>query len=120
MNISLVKGEQFPIEFELRNPDDTIITSSLITEITITCRKKPIATSPILFQKKYTDGDITFANDKYTFIIEEDDTKDLGYGDYGYDIKVETTTDIINKFVGTITIRQEYTWGYAEDEMQED
>ena len=116
MNISLVKGEQFPVEFELKQPDGTVLSTSDIIEITITCRKKPIETSPIVFQKKYTDGDITFANDKYTFQIEEDDTKSLDYGDYGFDIKVETTAGIINKFDGIITIKQEYTWGYANEQ----
>lgn len=109
MNIELVRGESFPIEFSLKDESGESIQA---TEIVVTCRKAPSKDSKILFQKKLSENEITYDNGIYTFNIEEDDTKDLEYGSYGYDIKV-SYNDLIEKFVGSITINKEFNNEYS-------
>lgn len=109
MNIELVRGESFPIEFSLKDESGESIQA---TEIVVTCRRTPYKESPILFQKKLSENEITYDSGIYTFNIEEDDTKSLDYGTYGYDIKV-SYSDLIEKFVGSITIKEEYNNEYS-------
>lgn len=109
MNIELVRGEAFPIEFTLKDEDNQSIQAN---EIVVTCRRTPYKESPILFQKKLSDNEITYDSGKYVFNIEEADTKSLEYGTYGYDIKV-SYNDLIEKFVGNITIKEEYNNEYS-------
>lgn len=119
MNIEIRKGEQIPIEMELLNENGDVITPSQLTEITMTCRKLPIEQSPILFQKKLSDSEpqITFDSEEGKYIIDllEADTKDLQYGTYGFDIKVESN-NLIEKFVGSLVVKEEYTMGYDNEQ----
>ena len=118
MNIEIRRGEQFPIEMKLLDEDGEVITPSQLTEITMTCRKLPDKESPILFQKTLTgeNPQITFDDNDNVYIISllEEDTKDLEYGTYGYDIKIEID-DVIEKQVGQLIVREEYTMGYEEE-----
>ena len=107
MLIEIVRGEKLPVEFSLVNEEGESITN--VDDITITCRKLPYEDSPILFQKKFSD--VILENNKYIFTILEEDTKDLNYGSYGYDIKI-TDGDLIQKFVGEIIIKEEYNNEY--------
>ena len=116
MNIDLVRGEEFPVEFSLQDESGTSIQAE---EIVVTCRKAPYKDSPILFQKKLSENEISYSDDKYTFDILEDDTKDLEYGIYGYDIKV-SFDGLIEKFVGDITINKEYNNEYSSNSQEGD
>lgn len=116
MNIDMVRGEQFIVLMDLLDEDGNKIDSELVTEITMTCRKQPYEQSNILFQKKFTDEEITYDSEsqEYEIHILEEDTKDLQYGTYGFDIKVESG-ELIQKFVGTLNIKEEYTMGYENE-----
>ena len=116
MNLNVVRGEQYPIIMDLLDNDGNKIEQSEISEITMTCRKLPEETSEILFQKKLSNDEITYDSEEQAFVIEllEEDTKDLEYGSYGYDIKVESG-DVIEKFVGSLIVKEEYTMGYANE-----
>ncbi|MBP5408482.1 MAG: hypothetical protein J6Y42_05035 [Bacilli bacterium] len=113
MNIELVRGEEFPIEFTLKNDEDVNMTPQELTDIVITCRKLPYSDSDILFQKKLSDSEIRYTDGTYTFNILEEDTKDLNYGTYGYDIKV-IQEGLIDKFIGSIIIKEEYNCEYED------
>jgi len=107
MNIEMVRADQFPVSFKIKNKNDnTYITE--VDDMYITFREKPYETSPILFQK--TLDDITFdpETNKWRFLIKKEDTKDLPYGKYGYDIEI-TKGELIKTKTGTLTITDEYT-----------
>lgn len=112
MNFTLVRGESFPVEFEIKDEGNNNL---LADEVIITCRKLPFEDSPILFQKKLSDNTITYLDNKYKFVILEDDTKDLDYGTYGYDIKI-IKDELIEKFVGSISINEEYNNEYSSND----
>ena len=116
MELELVRGEQFPIEFEITDDSDTAINKEDLQDITFVVREFPEETSPILTKKTLIDGDITGDNGSYTLNINEEDTKDLNFGTYGCEIKVETTSGIIKKEVGTLIITKEYSMGYQNED----
>lgn len=112
MEIELVRGEQFPLEFEVTNDDGTLTKEEELKEITFVCRELPEETSPILFKKTLSEGQIKGNSGLYSFEIKEEDTKDLEFGTYGCEIKIETKSNIIIKEVGSLIITKEYSMGY--------
>ena len=116
MELELVRGEQFPIEFEITDDSDTAINKEDLQDITFIVREFPEEESPILTKKTLINEDITGDNGLYSLNINEEDTKDLDFGTYGCEIKVETTSGIIKKEVGTLIITKEYSMGYQNED----
>lgn len=117
MNIKIARGEQLPLTMSLKDDESNNILPTQLTEITMTCRKLPIKESQILFQKKLSNDEITYdvTSSEYVINLLEEDTKNLSYGQYGFDIKIEID-DVIEKFVGSLTITEEYTMGYDNEQ----
>ena len=109
-NIKFPRGDQFPVNFIITDENKKVILADDITEITLTCRKSPYKSSAILFQKKKSDKSIYFNDElkQWEFMILKKDTKDLSYGDYGFDIEV-VIDDLISTKVGKICITEEFT-----------
>ena len=116
MELELVRGEQFPIEFEITNDNGNPIAISELQDITFVVREFPEEESPILTKKTLINKDIKGDNGVYSLNINEEDTKDLDFGTYGCEIKVETTSGIIKKEVGTLIITKEYSMGYQNED----
>ena len=110
MALEFTRGDQFPVNFRVVDENQKVILADDINEITLTCRKSPYKTSSILFQKKKSDKTIYFNEnlEEWEFKILEKDTKDLSYGEYGFDIEIVIGDLIISK-VGKINITNEYT-----------
>lgn len=107
--IDMPRGDQFPVSFKVRLKDSKeYLTVEEVTEVTITCKKAPIKDSPIIFQKKLSTGDVTYEDSKFKFQILEEDTKNLQYGTYGFDIEVRAK-NLISTKVGSLTITDVYT-----------
>ena len=107
MNIDMARGDQFPISFKIKNRT----TGEYITEvdkILITFRKEPKEGSPILFQRTTSEVEFDSETNKVRFYILRDDTKDLDYGTYGFDIEI-TIGDLIKTKIGRITITDKYS-----------
>lgn len=116
MELELVRGEQFPIEFEITDDSNNAINKEDLQDITFVVREFPEETSPILTKKTLINGDITGDDGLYSLNINEEDTKDLNFGTYGCEIKIETTSGIIKKEVGTLIITKEYSMGYQNED----
>lgn len=110
MNIQFARGNQFPLSFKIKDAQKVNLTDADVDEITITCRKEPNKNSDVLFQKKLSDGTIVYdlEIEKFVWWIKKEDTENLKYGDYGYDIEV-IKGDIIATKVGSFQITDEYT-----------
>ena len=109
-NIELPRGDQFPVNFSITDESKEVVLADDIDEITLTCRKSPYKSSAILFQKKKSDKSIYFNDElkQWEFMILKEDTQDLSYGDYGFDIEV-VIGDLISTKVGKICITEEFT-----------
>lgn len=107
MHIEMARADQFPVSFKIKNKHDkTYITA--VDDMFITFRETPFETSPILFQKTLEDISFDPETNKWRFLIKREDTKDLPYGEYGFDIEI-TIGELIKTKTGTLTITDEYT-----------
>lgn len=84
--IELIQGDTSPIiKFKRKNSDGTIITTRPM-KMWITFKESCNCVES-LFQKTLDNG-ITFDGEYYKFQIESDDTSNLAYGTYGFDIAI--------------------------------
>lgn len=76
--------------------------------------KKSVASKTVNMQKKLSTGDIVLIDDKFQFTIMPEDTDNLEYGRYVFDIEVIKTGVIKETSVGSLTLTSEVT--FADDE----
>lgn len=110
MHIDYTRGDQLPIEFPLVDDGGNKLLPTDIDEITMTCRKEPYISSEIIFEKRFTRGEIEYneADEVYVVKMQTGDTKKCDYETYGYDIEVKMG-EIVDTTAGTIKIGVEYT-----------
>lgn len=113
MNISLPRGDIRNIKFKVTDKDGKTFTTDF-DEIYITF-KRGFYDEKALFQKKLTDGDITKdENNYYHFTIEAEDTNNLSYGDYVFDIELLIADTFKQTIVGNLKITNEVTFASNE------
>lgn len=84
--IEIVQGDTSPIyKFQRKSLDNIVITTKP-KKMWITF-KRSCSCEECLFQKTLEKG-ITFENNYYKFQLLSDDTCDLKYGTYGFDIAI--------------------------------
>jgi hypothetical protein len=112
MNLEFAKGDQFLLEIPITDNEDNLVQKSDIDEITMTCRKIAIKDSAIIFEKKLSKNDITYNTETKMFEtwIKKEDSSDMYYGTYGYDIEIIAGETITTK-TGIMNITEEYSMG---------
>ena len=76
--------------------------------------KKTVTNKTFVLQKKLSDGGITLEGNVFQFIIEPEDTEELEYGKYPFDICLVKEGVIKETSVGSLTLTSEVT--FAENE----
>lgn len=113
MDIEIIRGDTFMFKFQRIGVDDNVITNK--AEKMWFTVKKNYKTTEKLIQKTLKDKTITFDSDSYYHIVlENEDTKDLKYKTYVYDIQVENDGYVQTISMGTITINNEVTFEGSE------
>ena len=108
MNISMPRGDLRQIKFSIN--DSSGIVKTDFDEIYITFKKSYIH-DEALFQKKLTTGDIEKDEQGYYhFAINPEDTNNLNYGKYVFDIEVYLESLIKQTTVGTLELTNEVTF----------
>ena len=101
------RGDTCPLSFDITdnegNPLD--LTS---TEIYFTL-KNNYNTSTALLQKKKSTGGITVDENKCSLVLTHDDTAEMSYGKYVYDIQIKSSTYVKTLALGQITLTNEST-----------
>lgn len=110
VEIEFPRGDTFVYGFELmdskKNPLE-ITTEEAEIYFTV---KKNENTTDVIFQKKFSTGDILHSEKgMYYLIILPNDTNTLKYGAYGYDVTIKSGDLVTTKIIGTITLTKEYT-----------
>lgn len=116
MRINMPRGDLRTIAFQIcDNPEDVTIID--FTQIYMTCKKTNREKTP-LFQKSLSGGTIIKTGDgSYQFNIEPEDTNNLQYGEYSFDIEIINDNPRIKQtFAGTLNLTPEVTW--AENEVR--
>lgn len=86
------------------------VVSKPATEVYFTVKKNP--DGPKVLQKKLGDGITWNANkNQYEIAIEPNDTSELDFGDYGWDIEVTDDDYVKTIAIGILKIGVEYTSG---------
>lgn len=110
----MTRGDSATFHFHREDADGKVITTEA-TKIFFTV-KSNAEDEGFVIQK--TIGDFVFDEDsEYHFTINPDDTNELTYGDYIYDLEVireDGSKQTISK--GTFTLTWESTWASNEGE----
>lgn len=103
------RGDTCPYSFSLvdANGEPLEVTPSN-TEIIMTVRD---VSNQIVFQKKFSQGQITVQNGKANLVIQHNDTKDLKInGKYNYDIQLSSGDYYKTLIIGVMTLSREETY----------
>lgn len=116
MDFEFIRGDTFPFKFKLKDKNGQEIILSNTDNLYFTVKKTSKSTERA-FQKTLAGGEIVYGEDGYYHItIESDDTAELDYGDYRYDIELKSATGIVKTLIlGTITLTDEITFKGDED-----
>lgn len=115
MQITMPRGDYRPVRFKLRNKDGTDLNID-VDEIYITFKKSNYA-KDVLFQKKLSSGEITKEEDGYYhFGIMPQDTEELDYNEYYFDIEIYNENPLIKQTrLGKLILTEETT--HKENEV---
>lgn len=87
--IYLTRGDTALLKVVILGADKEVYTPDDTDTVTLTV-KKTTGSADILFQREVVDGMVT---------IEPEDTASLPYGDYVYDVCLETEKGIVQTFI---------------------
>ena len=115
MGITMPRGDIRPVRFSIRSPDGgENNTVSDFDEIYFTV-KQNFRMKTFLFQKRLTTNEIALQEDgSFKFTIQPQDTDNLMFGTYYFDIEVVKEEEIKQTFVGNLILTEEAT--YSENE----
>ena len=108
MDIEFVRGDTQPIKFQIVDNENRVLKMEENEEIIFTM-KKNYNTKSTMLQKKLSDKSIKYDNGYYYMVFEHEDTANLKYGAYVYDIQIMSESMVITAMLGTITLTQEVT-----------
>jgi len=113
MRVAMPRGDIRLVRFLMKNPDDTTANVSF-TEVYFTVKKNTM-TKSYCFQKRLSTGGIVkLAPGDYQVKIEPQDTTNMVYGNYKFDIQFEYEDQLKETFVGDFVLTDEVT--YPENE----
>ena len=102
------RGDTCPVKFDVVDNNGNALDLSTVSEIYFTL-KKNYNTATAILQKKYTTGGITVEGNVGSLVLTHDDTKELSYGRYVYDIQIVSGTYVKTIVLGEITLTNEST-----------
>lgn len=112
--MDITRGDTFDIKFQRKNKNKEVIKEQ--PDKMYFTVKQDDNTVDTVFQKTLGDGSISFDSETYYYnlTIEPEDTNDLDYGTYYYDIEVIIGTKVKTIAKGTINITSEITFSVNE------
>ena len=110
MDLEFPRGDTKTFKFKIKDNNGVELELSNTDKLFFTAKKSHTSTD-IAFQKTLGNG-IELGTDGYYHVtINSDDTAELNYGTYGYDIELKTEAGIVKTLIiGSITLTEEYTF----------
>lgn len=110
MDFEFTRGDTKVFKFKLQDKNGEELKLESTDRIYLTAKKSATSTE-VVFQKTLGNG-IELKDDGYYHVtINSDDTANLSYGTYGYDIEIKTATGIVKTLlIGSITLTEEFTF----------
>ena len=113
MEIKMARGDIVTKTITIKNPDGTAY-SDTPDNIYFTV-KKYHTDHDFKFQKRLSDGGIVNTDTgKYQFSIQPEDTNNLPFGDYDFDIEIVKAPLLKKTFNGKLVLDKEVTHAYNE------
>lgn len=115
MRIIMPRGDLYPVRFQVYETE-TELTHIDFSQIYMTCKRQNTDRTP-LFQKSLSGNTIEKLGDgDYQFNIEPEDTNNLQFGEYVFDIELINDNDprIKQTISGTLRLAEETTWAVNE------
>lgn len=114
MHIIMARGDVFSFSFGLYI--DGVLSTEEMDNVYFTVKNSHYTHDP-LFQKKCSDGSIASdTHGSYTVTINPEDTDNLDFGDYEFDIEVVKLPGIKRTFTGILSLTEEVTHRSNEEE----
>lgn len=119
--IKFTRGDTYPFYFErhyetddeIQQPSEKTIIKTLPDKMWLTVKANYNSTQ-VLIQKTLEDGTIQWDPEtfRYYVVFEPEDTTNLRYKSYVYDIQIKTRHGISTIDKGTVTLTEESTYEY--------
>ena len=108
-DIEFPRGDTCPLKFSLLDEGKSFIKLSETDEMYFTV-KKSYGTNEYILQKRFSKQEISEDGDGYTLTIMPEDTNNLNYGTYVYDLYVKSGDLTRTVCMGQITLTNEVTF----------
>lgn len=107
--MEITRGDNKTFKFQRKSKDGSVITT-IPTEIYFTV-KKDYSYTDFLIQKRLSNGGITFNTEDnfYRFEFTPEDTNELSFGEYVYDIEKTENGKVLTISKGKLIITEEST-----------
>ena len=114
--MELTRGDTLKLKFKRQDKNTGEIIKQKADKVYFTVKENYNLTNYV-FQKSLSAGTITYSEEDncYYFIINPEDTNELNYMDYVYDIEVIQNGEVRTVTKGILKITEEVT--YAENEV---
>lgn len=105
--LKFIRGDSCPLKFPILDVEENPVLKDGLISLFLTCRKNNTKYSEAIFQKNIDDFDY---EDGYYFInIEPQDTRELPYDTYNFDIEATFTDGEVQTLKGEFIITDEDT-----------
>ncbi len=107
MDLEFTRGDTQVLRFQLKDAEDNLIELGEGDKLYFTVKQNENS-EEALIQKQYPE-DIEYSEGYYNFVLNSEDTSDLAYGSYQYDIELKSGDYVKTLGFGTITLTEEIT-----------
>lgn len=108
MDIEFTRGDTQFFKFQIKDGEGNPIQLKDVDKLYFTV-KQNANSEEILIQKKYPEN-IQYTDGYFNFVLNSEDTSDLAYGTYNYDIELKSGDYVKTLGQGTITLTEEITF----------
>ena len=113
MDLEFTRGDTQVIKFQIKDGYDNPIIPTLSDNVYFTVKQNSNS-KKVLIKKVFPENGINYEDGYFYFTLESDDTSNLAYGTYQYDIEFKSEKYVKTLGFGSITLTDEIT--FKEDE----
>ena len=105
--LNFIRGDSCPLKFKINDVEGISVLKTDLISLNLTCRKANSKYSEIVFEKNIDD--FNYENEYYFINIEPQDTQELPYDTYNFDIQATFSDGEVQTLKGEFTITDEDT-----------
>ena len=115
MDLEFIRGDTFRFKFKIKDKEGKEIKPTEDSFQLYFTVKKSNRSEDVIIQKTLINGIEYNAEDEYYHVeITSEDTSNLNYGSYVYDIELKSETIVKTLIIGQLTLTEEVTFGKDE------